>query len=227
MEQVNIYLEPLRAVLMEAGAFLPRLGIAVLVLIVGWLAAKFVKFALIKALRAINLNVLSERAGLDAFLSQGGIRSDTTQIIGVIAYWLVVLTSLLIAFNSLGLTYVTQLLGQVVLFLPKIVVALMIVVLGAYLGKTVATALVTYCRNVGIQDATLLGRVAQYAIIVFAVLIALDQASVGGEIIRQSFLILLGGFVLALALAFGIGGQEWAAAMLERWWPTHDEHEKK
>jgi len=61
--------------------------------------------------------------------------------------------------------------------------------------------------------------VAQYALIAFVVLIALDQMNVGGDIVRQSFLILLAGVVFALALAFGIGGKDWAAGLLERWWP--------
>jgi hypothetical protein len=72
---------------------------------------------------------------------------------------------------------------------------------------------------VHLQDADILGRLAQYAILAFVVLIALDQVNVGGDIVRQTFLIVLAGVVLALALAFGIGGKDWAAEMLERWWP--------
>jgi hypothetical protein len=79
----------------------------------------------------------------------------------------------------------------------------------------------TYCRNVGVGagDAELLARIAQYAIVAFTVLIAFDQMGVGGAIIRESFLIVLAGVVFAAALAFGLGGREWAARLLERWWP--------
>jgi hypothetical protein len=72
---------------------------------------------------------------------------------------------------------------------------------------------------VGIQDGDLLGRLAQYAIVAFVVLIALEQMQIGGDIVRYSFLIVLAGSVLALALAFGLGGRDWAAEILERWWP--------
>ena len=125
----------------------------------------------------------------------------------------------MIAFNGLGLTYITDLLGKVVLFVPRIIVALLILAFGAYFARFVGGTIVTYCRNVGMSDADLLGRVAQYAILIFVVLIALDQMSVGGDIVRQSFLILLAGVVFALALAFGIGGKDWAASLLEQWWP--------
>ena len=137
-------------------------------------------------------------------------------------YWLVIFAVLVIAFNSLGLTYITDLFGQVVLFVPKVIVALVILAFGAYFAAFIGGTVITYCRNVGLQDADLLGKLAQYAILVFVVLIALDQVNVGGAIIRQSFLIILGGIVLALALAFGIGGRDWAAELLERWWPRRD-----
>jgi hypothetical protein len=219
MEKVDMFFEPVRAFLVEIGVFLPRLALAVGVLIAGWLTAKIVRFAVIKGLRAINFNILTERAGMDGFLKEGGIDSDTTDIFGLLVYWLVIFAALVIACNGLGLTYITDLLGQVVLFVPKVLVALVILAFGTYFAAFLGNAVITYCRNVGIQDAGVLGKLAQYAIVVFVVLIALDQMSVGGAIIRQSFLIILGGVVLALALAFGIGGQHWAAEILERWWP--------
>jgi hypothetical protein len=220
MDNVSMLLEPARAFLAQAGAFLPRLALAAVVLVGGWLAAKVVRFAVERGLRAINFNVLAERAGMDGFLRQGGISTDTTGIFGLIAYWVVILAALIIAFNSLGLTYITELLRQVVLFVPHVIVALLILAFGAYFARFIGTTVTTYCRNVGIQDADVLGMIAQYAIIAFVVLIALDQMSVGGQIVRESFLIILAGVVFGLALAFGLGGRRWAAAMLERWWPS-------
>ena len=76
-----------------------------------------------------------------------------------------------------------------------------------------------YCRNIKLEDAHFLGKLAQYAIMVFVVLIALDQIKVGGDIVRQSFLIILAGVVFALALAFGLGARGWAADRIEHWWP--------
>jgi hypothetical protein len=226
MDKVDMLLEPARAFLAQAGAFLPRLALAAVVLIAGWLAAKVARFAIERGLRAINFNVLAERAGMDGFLQQGGIRTDTVGIFGLIAYWVVILAALIIAFNSLGLTYITDLLRQVVLFVPHVIVALLVLAFGAYFARFIGTTVTTYCRNVGIQDADVLGKIAQYAIIAFVVLIAFDQMSVGGQIVRESFLIILAGVVFGLALAFGLGGRRWAAAMLERWWPSRGGEDK-
>jgi len=216
---IDVYIEPLRMFLRQAADFLPRLGLAAVVVIAGWILAKMARFAIVRGLRAINFNVLTERAGIDGFLRDGGIESDTTDILGLLAYWLVILAALVIAFNGLGLTYITDVLGRVVLFVPKVMVALLILAFGAYFARFVGNAVCAYFRNIHLQDADLLGRLAQYAILAFVVLIALDQVNVGGDIVRQTFLILLAGVVFALALAFGLGGKDWAASMLERWWP--------
>jgi hypothetical protein len=227
MERVDILLEPVRAFLAQVGAFLPRLALALLVIVAGWLIARMVRFAVIRGLRAINFNVLTERAGTDDFLKQGGIQRDTTDIFGALVFLLVVLTALVIAFNGLGLTYITDLLGKVVLFVPRLIIALLIIVFGAYFAQFVGNAAATYFRTTsGIQDSELIGKVAQYAILAFVVLIALDEADVGGAIVRQSFLIVLAGIVLALALAFGLGGQRRAADLLERWWPAQRKEDR-
>lgn len=219
MTNFEFLLEPIRQFFVQAGALLPKLIVAILVLIAGWLLAKVARFTTAKALRAINFHVLTERAGMDGFLRDGGIRADTAEIIALLLYWLVILAALVIGFNSLGLTYITDLLTRVMLFVPKVLVALLILAFGAYFARFVSNAVMAYCRNVHIQDSDLLARLARYAILTFVVLIALDQVNVGGDIVRQTFLIVLAGLVFALALAFGLGGREWAAEFLERWWP--------
>lgn len=226
MGNFDVVIEPLRAFLVQVGAYLPRLAVALVVLIAGWLIAKAIRFAAVKALRALNFHVLTERAGIDGFLQQGGTERDTTDVFGAVIYWVVVLVALVIAFNGLGLTHVTELLTRVLLFLPKLLVGLLVLIFGAYFGRFVGNAVQTYFRNVGVSDADLIGRIAQYAIVVFVVLIAIDQLDIGGDLVQNTFLILLGGVVLALALAFGLGGRDWAAALLARWFPQRGREDR-
>ncbi len=216
MEKFDIQLEPVRVILIQISAFLPRLLIAVLVVLGGWLLAKLACIAVTKALRAMNFNVLTERSGMDGFLRQGGLAGDTTALFGRLTYWLVILAALLIAFNGLGLTYIADLLSRVVWFVPNVFVALLVLAFGSYFARFVGESVVSKTR---LADASLLGRLAQVAIMVFVVMIAVDQIKVGGDIVRQSFLVILAGVVFALALAFGLGGRDWAAERIERWWP--------
>jgi hypothetical protein len=222
MERIDVMLEPVRAFLIQVGAFLPRLAIAVLVLLVGVLIAKAARYAVEKSLRAINVHILTRRAGLDGFLQQGGTHIDTIGVLGLLCYWVVILAALIVAFNGLGLTHVTDLLSRAMLFVPQIVVALVVLTFGAYFARFVGNAVTTYCKGAGMQDGRALGQVAYYGVLAFVVMMAAEQVGVGGSIVRDAFLLILGGVVLALALAFGLGGKDWAAAQLERWWPSSD-----
>jgi hypothetical protein len=195
--------------------------LGLLVVAVGWLLAKAVRFAVERSLRAINFNVLTERAGTDNFLRQAGMRGDTTTLFGLVAFWLVIVAALIIAFNGMGLTYLPDLLGRVVLFTPKLLIAMLIMVFGSYCARFVGSAVQNYCQEARIADAEVLGRLVRYAIMLFVVMIALSQVEVGGDIVQRTFLIILAGVMLAVALAFGLGGKEWAASLLQRWWPQH------
>lgn len=219
METIDLALESLRMLLSEAAAFLPRLLLAVVIAIAGWLFAKAARFTVVKALRSINFHVMTERARIDAFLQMGGSTADTTVLLGTLVYWLVIVAALIMACNSLDLSYVSELLSRVAFFVPRVILAVVILAGGAYFAYFIDGSVTIYGRNVGFDEAPLLGRLARYAVMLFVVLIALEQLGIAGDIIRESFLIILAGIVLALALAFGLGGRQWAANLLERWWP--------
>jgi hypothetical protein len=222
MQNIDVVLDPARALLLQLGAFLPRLAVALGVLVVGWLLAKALRLVVVKALRALNFHVLTERAGIDGFLQQGGTEKDTTDLFGWIAYALVILVSLIIAFNSVGLTQVTDLLGHVLLFAPKLLVALLVLIFGSYFARFVGGAVRSYCKSAGVSDGDLLGRLTRYGIMTFVVLLAVDHLDIGGQLIQQTFLILLAGVVFAVALALGLGARERAARLIERWFPPDE-----
>jgi hypothetical protein len=225
MQSIDVFVEATREFLHQIAAFLPRLLLALVVVAVGWLFAKAARFAVERALRAVNFGVLTERAGTDNFLRQAGMRGDTTALFGLVAFWLVILAALIIAFNGLGLTYITDLLGRAVLFTPKLVVAMLLVIFGSYCARFVGKAVHTYCVDARIPDADILGRLVRYVIMTLVVMIALSQVEIGGDIVPRTFLIILAGLMLALALAFGLGGKDWAAALLQRWWPQNRKDE--
>ncbi len=219
MQSIDMLMDATREFLHQTAAFLPKLLLALLVVAVGWLLAKAVRFAVERALRAINFNVLTERAGTDNFLRQAGMSGDSTTLFGLVAFWLVILATLIIAFNGLGLTYITDLLGRVVLFTPKLLIAMLIVVFGSYFARIVGDAVQNHFIEARIADADMLGRLVRYAIMLFVVMIALSQVEVGGDIVQRTFLVILAGLMFAFALAFGLGGKAWAASLLQRLWP--------
>src|SRR3984885_15865237 len=195
----------------RAAVLLPNIVVAIGILILGWLLAKLARFLVERALRAVNFNVLTERAGTDHFLQSGGLQGDTTTLFGLLGYWMVLVAALMVAFNGLGLTYVTDLLQRVELFGPKVLVAGLVLVLGSYFARFVGDSIDRFCRDAQISDGDILGKIVRSLIMAFVVMIALTQMEVGGEFVQWAFLIILAGVILALALAFGLGGREWAA----------------
>jgi flagellar biosynthesis protein FliQ len=211
MQEINMFVDATREFLHQTAIFLPKLLLALFVVLVGWLLAKVVRFAVERALRAINFSVLTERAGTDNFLQQAGMRGDTTTLFGLLAFWVVILAALIIAFNGLGLTYITDLLQRAVLFTPKLLVAMLLVIFGSYCARFVGNAVLSYCSDAQIPDGDVLARIVRYLI--------MTLVEIGGDIVQRAFLVILAGLMLAFALAFGLGGKNWAAAMLQRWWP--------
>jgi hypothetical protein len=217
--------EATREFLHQTAIFLPKLLLALVVVLLGWLIAKAVRFAVARALRAMNFNVLTERAGTDEFLRQAGMRGDTCSLFGLVAFWIVVLASLMIAFNFLELTYITDLVQRAELFTPKLLIAMLILIFGSYCARFVGQAVQNFCAQAQIPDADMLARIARYIIMTLVVMIALSHVEIGGDIVQRTFLIILAGLMLAFALAFGLGGKDWAASLLQRWWP-HDQKER-
>ncbi len=220
MDRVDVLLDPVRAFLLQIGTYLPRLGVALLVLLIGFVIAKAARFAIERGLRAVNMHIVTRRSGMDEFLHKGAAGTDTVAVFGVLVYWVVILVALIVAFNSLGLTTVTELLSRLLVFVPRIVVALLILAFGTYFARFVGNAVGSYFVSSGVSDGHSLGRLARYGILGFVLMIAIDQLDLGAGLIRTTFLIAFGGLVAALALAFGLGGRNWAAARLEDWWPS-------
>ena len=220
MEQVDVVLDPLRAFLFQVGAFLPRLGLALVVLLAGFLIAKAARFALEKGLRAVNLHIVTQRSGMDGLLRKAGSAGDTVDLFGVVVYWTVILAALIVAANSLGLSAVTDLLGRIMVFVPRLVVALLMLAFGSYFARFVGNAVAGYCAAADVRGAPALGRLARNVVLAFVFMLAIDQLDLGSTLIRDAFLIVLAGVVFALALAFGLGAREWAQARIEEWWPA-------
>ena len=211
-------LSPARVFWVNFLEFLPSLLIAIIVLVAGWLLAKVVSFAVVKSLKFVPfISIVTEKAGMDGFLKQGGIKKSTIDILGILIYWLIILVTLLVAFNTLGLTEVASLFKEITTFIPAVIAAVIILAIGLYFARFVEDSLVAYGKNVGMEDdIVLIARMARYAIMIFVFIIAMGQLNLRAELIEYSFLILFGGIVLALALAFGLGsGQEWVGTQLD------------
>jgi hypothetical protein len=97
-----------------------------------------------------------------------------------------------------------------------------VLIFGSYFARFVGGAVRSYCKSAGVGDGELLGRLTRYGLMTFVVLLAVDHLDIGGQLIQQTFLILLAGVVFAVALALGLGARERAARLIERWFPPEE-----
>jgi hypothetical protein len=200
----TIIIEPTKAMLTRAGVFIPLLVGVILILVIGWLIAKALQQIVTRALKAIQLDNISEKGGLADILARGEIRYTLSELIGIIVYWLGMLIVIVTAINAIGLTVAAELLDKIVLYIPNVVAGIFILVIGMFLATFVAGLVRTTAANAGIGQAKGLAQIAQVVIIIFAIIIALDQF-IRTEVLRSSLSIILASTGLGLALAFGLG----------------------
>jgi small-conductance mechanosensitive channel len=214
MEQVDVFLESLQSFWQQFSAFLPTLLAAFILLILGWLVAKALRNISERALKFVKVDVVAERSGIEDFLLRGGVRFTTVTLLSNLIYWFVMFTVLLAVLNVIGIEIASDVFSKIILYIPKVVVAVIVLIFGALFAKFVQGVSFTYLSNVGIAGAQFMSMIAQYAILIFVGSVALEQLEIGGEVLVSAFQIAFGALCLALALAFGLGGKEWAAKVL-------------
>ena len=198
-------------------AFLPELIGAIIIFIGGWFVARLVKLGVVKLLTLVRFEKATEKTGVQEFLKKGGIVKTPSEILGSLVYWFIMILVIIAALDTLGLPIVSDLLNSIFLYIPNIVAAIIVLILGLLVGNLLAAIVRTAASNAGFKAADGMGKLALYAIVVFSVAIALTQLDIGEDIIAAAFIIAFGAFALALALAFGLGGRDAAAEYLKRW----------
>lgn len=206
-----VLLEPARTVLSQIGQFLVSILLVLVILIFGWIVSLIIKGLVIKALRAVKLDMLSDRIELDALLEKGGITLSLSELIGVICYWLVMLITFMVAINAVGLTIAADLLNKVVLYIPNVIAAIFILIVGMFVATLLKNIVTTAANNAGLSQGKILSKVVEIIVLVFAVLVGLEQLNIGLRITELTVAIILSTIGLGCALAFGLGCKDIAA----------------
>jgi hypothetical protein len=197
---------------------IPRVIAFAVILIIGWIVAGLLAKAVAALLRAVRFNDLAQRSGLSEFVHSMGIRSDASGLIADITKWFVRLITLVVAFDALGLPAVSQVLQQLLLWLPNLVVALVILVLAGLAANAVSSLVRGATAEAGFGNPNLLASVARFAIWAFAVVVAVNQLGIATTLVNTLFMATVGAVALALGLAFGLGGRETAGLIVAGWY---------
>lgn len=215
-QQLDVILNSLNAFWSQVAGFIPKLIAAALLILAGWLVARLVRVAVRRLLYTMRFKSLVHSSGLEYVLLHADIKITVTELLAGLSFWVVMLVVVVMVSNSLGLYAVADLFNRIVLYLPNVFVAIIVLVLGSLVGRFINRMTFTWLNNMGIKNAIQFSTGAQYAVYLLTLFIALQQLGIGGTLLTSAFIILFGAICLALALAFGLGGKEWAAGVIAR-----------
>jgi uncharacterized membrane protein len=200
----------------QLASMLPRVGVSLLLFLLGWILARAARRVTIKVCRWLKLDVLAERAGVEGFLVQGGVEFTAITLAGGVVYWMVLFLTFAAVLDTLAIPAGRDLVDRFARFIPNVVVVVLIMMFGTVLARVAGTLTYTYLNNIESKAADGIAALARYAVLIFVVAMAIEQLGLRSEVLVSGFQIAFGALCLALALAFGIGGREWAARVLDR-----------
>jgi hypothetical protein len=199
-------------------AAVPRIVGFLIILAIGWMIATLVAKGAAALLRSIRFNDMAQRSGFAGFVANTGVETDSSGFVADIAKWFVRLITLVVAFDALGLPAVSDVLRQLLLWLPNLAVAIVVLILGGLAANWLAGLVRGATAKGDLGNPDLLASIARIAVWAFAIVIAVNQIGIARELVNTLFMATVGAVALALGLAFGIGGRETAAEILRGWY---------
>jgi hypothetical protein len=197
--------------------FSPKLVVAIIFFIVGWVLGSVLARALEQVFSTLNVDKLFASVGADAFFRKAGMTLDTGYFIGQVAKWFVIIVFLLPSLSLVGLDYIASFLRDDILgFLPRVIVAAIVLIIATVVSEALSSAAVASAKTMNLSSANLLGAVAKYAVWVFAFIIALGQLGVAEYYMSVLFTGIIAMLAIGGALAFGLGGKDAASRFIDK-----------
>jgi hypothetical protein len=197
--------------------YVPNLIVAIIIFILGWVVGMIVGRGIEQIFKTIRFDEALKKTGADEVMHRGGMSLNSGAFVGGLVKWFIILVFLIASFDVLGLAQVNDFLQGVVLsYLPKVIVAVLVLLVAGVLGDTMQRIVTTSARAANIRSAGMLGVVTRWVIWIFAFLVAMSQLGIASAFFQTLFT----GFVIALALgvglSFGLGGQQAAADVIAK-----------
>jgi len=215
MDWRAIIIEPAQIIVNKAILYAYKVVGILAILIIGWFIAKAVENIVSRFLKIAQLDTAADKAGITKILVKGEIKYTLSELIGALAYWLVILIAVVAAVNMLNLTVAASLLQGIISYIPSVIAAIFVLAAGMFLASLAASGINAIAINSGITNGNLLSKIAQTVIVVLAIIMALEQLKIATTIINLIIPIVLGSVGLALGLAFGLGGKDAAGKIVK------------
>jgi hypothetical protein len=212
---INMILEPLKELFLKFKGFAPNLLAMLVILLVGIAFARIIKLVLVKFLTAIKFDSWSDRMGFTKLMRKGDLWAKPSAILGEIAFWLLIIITLMSGLNALQVPTINHLVGEFFSYIPRIFSAAMILIVGYVLSGFISRTVLIAAANNGFHYAKILAEAIHTLLIVLILSMVMEQLQIAPGIVLAAFSIVFGGIVIALAIAFGVGGIDAARRIIE------------
>jgi len=202
--------------ILQIVAFLPQLAAALGILLAGYAIAKMVERGAEKALRRISFDRWMREGGVIEALERAGTTLDPSTALAKLVFWTVMLLVILLSANALGLMVVSSLFAELLAYIPSVIAAVIILILGIVLGEFVKNLVLASAG--ALPGGPTLARAAKAAVIVLTIFMALEQLGIAQDIVLVAFIAVVGAAALATGIAFGLGARDVAAAITREWY---------
>jgi hypothetical protein len=202
---------------------IPRILGFIIVVAIGWFVSTILARAVMGLLRAIRFDELARRSGLADFLAKMSTGTDSAGVVAGLVKWLVRIVVLLVAFDVLGLPAVSDVMRQLLLWLPNLVVAIFVLFIGGIAARALGNIVRGATAESGFSNPETLANVVRTTVWAFAIVVAINQLGIATNLINTLFTGFVGALAVALGLAFGLGGRDLASRTLENWYDQAQE----
>ena len=202
------FFERLQISFAQMGEFVPAMLGALIILFAGYLLARLVEKGIERLLRKIRLNEALERGGVMQAVERSGSHFNPTRVIANLVFWFIMFAVIMVAANALGLESLAGVFSELVGYIPSVMAAIVIIIVGIVLGRFVGGLILASAGAV--QGGPTLARAGRWGVVVLAIFMALQELGVATDIVTTAFAILFGAVALALSLSFGLGNRELA-----------------
>jgi len=202
---------------------IPRILGFIIVVAIGWFVSTLLARAVTGLLRAIRFDELARKSGLADFLAKMSTGTDPAGVVAGLVKWLVRIVVLLVAFDVLGLPAVSDVMRQLLLWLPNLVVAIFVLFIGGIAARALGNITRGATAESGFSNPETLANVVRTTVWAFAIVVAINQLGIATNLINTLFTGFVGALAVALGLAFGLGGRDLASRTLENWYDQAQE----
>lgn len=193
---------------------LPGLLAAAAIMLAGYFLARLLQRWTDRTLERLHFKRLADAGGLTEAV--GRMRLDPVRAVGKLVFWLTMLVAVLLASSALGLENVREMFGRMLSFIPTLISATVIIILGMIIGEFVRALIVASAGAV--EGVVTVAKIIKGVMVMIAVFMALQQVGVSEEIVTSAFTLILGSIALAAGLAFGLGNRELAGEITRKWY---------